>query len=455
MSKIQKIVGMKVDIFQQLLSTNEIKVRPARLIPSPDRKSSFETTLASIFLSSVKLIKEFRDDIFSDLKVKRNGTFYFFTEPTFFDCKDRPDGLILQVVAGEIRDAVILEIKHKNAEIDDSQIIRYMDLAKTLGISKILTISNQFVPDPSISPVKVKPHKGIVLYHFSWQYLLTIAHVLLYKNDHNISDEDQVSIMREVVAFWESSDSGVYGFTQMRNGWKEIVKTFTTGSIPKKDDKQVQDAILSWQQEERDLSLILSRKLGLLVKIASAQEIHKRIESDYKTLISKKYLSSRFKVENIVSPIDVIAHFDLRTIEMSVLVEAPEKGIKGQIGWMRRQIEDCEKKANDIYGNIVDDLRITPNLKYRNEYQPTKICDLENAIDDLKEKEITSFTVSYIVHLGAKFESSKNFVVMLEKMLIDYYSGIIQYLSNPPKSTPKIVPQKSNEEDEIIATSET
>ena len=122
---------------------------------------------------------------------------------------------------------------------------------------------------------------------------------------------------------------------------------------------------------------------------------------------------------------------------------------------MRRQIEDCEKKANDIYGNIVDDLRITPNLKYRNEYQPTKICDLENAIDDLKEKEITSFTVSYIVHLGAKFESSKNFVVMLEKMLIDYYSGIIQYLSNPPKSTPKIVPQKSNEEDEIIATSET
>ncbi len=37
----------------------------------------------------------------------------------------------------------------------------------------------------------VKPDRNVSLLHFPWSYLLTIAHVLLFKNDNNIEDEDQ------------------------------------------------------------------------------------------------------------------------------------------------------------------------------------------------------------------------------------------------------------------------
>lgn len=304
--KTQKIVGMKVSNFQHLAKEKSIVVQPARLIPSIIKKED-EKAICSIFLSAVKLIKEFREDIFSDIKLKRNGSHYFFVEPSFFDIPDRPDGLILHVVSGEIRDAVILEVKIGKNDIDDSQVERYVELAKQLGIKKILTVSNQFVPDPSQSPVHIKLPKNIELFHFSWSYLLTLAHILLYKNDHNIADEDQVMIMREVVSYMRAPSSGIQGFRQMKQGWKEVVKLIGTDSVPKKDDPNVQNAILSWQQEEKDMALILSQKLGLLVRTSSKQELKTRLESDYKGLCSWKKLKAKFKISNIVSDISVTA----------------------------------------------------------------------------------------------------------------------------------------------------
>jgi hypothetical protein len=42
----------------------------------------------------------------------------------------------------------------------------------------------------------MKDVRGIDMYHFSWTCLLTIAHALLFNNDMNIEDEDQVNIMQ-------------------------------------------------------------------------------------------------------------------------------------------------------------------------------------------------------------------------------------------------------------------
>ena len=43
----------------------------------------------------------------------------------------------------------------------------------------------------SASNSLIKLPKYVEMYHFSWTYLLTIAHLLIKKNDNNIYDEDQ------------------------------------------------------------------------------------------------------------------------------------------------------------------------------------------------------------------------------------------------------------------------
>ena len=50
---------------------------------------------------------------------------------------------------------------------------------------------------------------------------------------------------------------------------------------------------------------------------------------------------------------------------MSVRVKVPQnKGIKGQIGWLKRQIETCEKKDPELFSSIKDELKIDINIKH-------------------------------------------------------------------------------------------
>ena len=93
--KFSKLIGLKKEDFDLLVKQPDspIQVRPARLIPVV--KTGDEMTLTSIFLSSLKLVKEFRDSIFKDIKLSRSGRFYFYTEVCFpkIDDKSRIDGL--------------------------------------------------------------------------------------------------------------------------------------------------------------------------------------------------------------------------------------------------------------------------------------------------------------------------------------------------------------------------
>ncbi len=450
-AKNQKIIGMKIEKFNEAIKAKDIIVRPAKLIP-PAIKPGNELALTSIFLASLRLIKEFRDDIFADLKFRKSGIHYYFTEVSFYDQNDsRPDGLILSVVSNEIKDAVILEVKNKSVDLEENQIQRYVELCKNIGINKVLTISNQFVPDPSQTPCKnIKLYKGIELYHFSWSYLLTIAQLLLFENDHNIADEDQILLMKEVVDFFEAKESGINGFNRMKPGWKDVVKLFTSGSLPKKGDNSTDEAIMSWQQEEKDMSLKLSKQLGLLVKSTNRQDLKTRWQSDYKSITNKKLLSSKLKIDGAISPIEIIAHFERRTITMRVQLKAPEKTIRGQIGWLKKQINNCDAKNVDTFTILKDGLHFEPMLKYRNIFPITKINKIDDVIDELKGKEIIEFQISYIQPLGVKFENPKSFVEIIEEMLINFYSGIVQYLENPPQKSPQL--KKEEVQESIIAT---
>ena len=156
--------------------------------------------LVSIFLSALRLVKEFRNQIFKTIDLSRSNHILIYTEAEFvlFD-KKRIDGLILVIRANKIIDAVLNEVKNKNVDINKEQIQTYVNIAKAYGIPKLLTISNQFVSFPTQSPINIKTPKYVSTYHLSWSYLLTIAHILLTDNDNNIADPDQIELIREVV----------------------------------------------------------------------------------------------------------------------------------------------------------------------------------------------------------------------------------------------------------------
>ncbi len=195
--KLNKLVGLKEEDFKYFIGTSQIQYTNARLIPL--LKTGDEMALTSIFLSSVRLVKEFRNLIFKHIKLPKSGKFYYLTEVSFPELsKSRIDGLIVVIKSSKITNAVIFEMKKESNQIEKKQLDEYITLAQKLKIENVVTISNQYVSEPTESPVDIRIPKKINLFHFSWTYLLTLGRILLYKNDNNIEDEDQVEVMKEV-----------------------------------------------------------------------------------------------------------------------------------------------------------------------------------------------------------------------------------------------------------------
>ena len=345
--KLVKIIDLSKSEFDDFAKSSELRLRDARLIPNI--KPGDESALSSVILSSLRLVKEFRNLILSDANILKSGQLYVFTEVVFSQFPEsRVDGLLLIVRGGIIKDAAIFEIKNGLSELQSDQIEKYLKVARFYNIPKLITISNQFVSEPTQFPINIKPIKYLSLYHFSWSYLLTLAQILLFKGDTSIEDKDQIEIMREVIYYLGYDNTGVCGFNQMKPGWKEIVEKINSGKRIKYDDPDLHDTVISWQQEEMDLALILSRKLGILVNVGEVKyraNLKARIDNDKKKLIENKQLSSELRVKGAVSDIRIKAFFEKRIIEMSVILQPPlDKKVKGQLNWIKYQLESCKKK---------------------------------------------------------------------------------------------------------------
>lgn len=431
--KVNKIVGLKIEDFEAFRASSQIQAQTAKLIPV--YKAGDEMALTSIFLSSLRLIKEFRDFIFRDLKLSRSGRIYYLTEVCIPDISPlRIDGLIIVVSKGVISDAAFFEMKNKNIKISDEQILSYLEIAKTLKINKLVTVSNEFVTDPSQSPLNIKVPKSIQLSHFSWTYLITKAQILLFKNDTNIDDDDQVEIMKEVMWYLESPVSGVRGYTQMKAGWKDVVDNIRVAKKMSQNDESVQDAVLSWKEEESDLALLLSRKLGVLVKIRQRD-----LKSDIKKLIDQQHLASSFQVKDSVSEIKLRAEFPSRIVSLSVNVDAPtDRGSSAIVTWIIKQLDICRKKTEEIFSKLEANIWVEADIRYVRDHIKVKLSEIASLQQEVKTKDVQSFNIVLTNELGANFGSSKKFVETIETMMLTYYEGIVQHLNNWIPKAPKL-----------------
>lgn len=439
--KLTKLVGLKKVDFDLCVQNGQIKLQQAKLIPT--LKTGDEMALTSIFLSTVRLVKEYRDGIFKSIKLSRAGKAYYYTETSFPNIsQSRIDGLIIVVTKGVISDAVFFEMKNKSNGIDKNQVEDYLSISKSLKVNKLVTVSNEFVADSTHSPVKVKVPRNISLFHFSWTYLITKGRLLLFKNDLRIEDDDQVEIMSEALHYFESSVSGISGYIQMKAGWKELAESIRAQKALKQSDAYIEEAVLSWYEEEKDMALLLSRKLGVLVKSSSKNK--DSLKKDVKKVVKDNCLTGELIIKNAVSDIKLIAEFERRIVSMSVKLTPPlDKGNKARITWIGKQLENCKKKNDSLFSILEKDIIVEADIKYAQANIKVKLSELDQLVELTKDKDIQAFKITFNRTFGANFASVKKFIVLIEKMLLEYYEGIVQYVSTWNRPTPKIVPPET------------
>jgi hypothetical protein len=443
--KIGSLIGTPIAQFLELVEEKEnLSVRSARLIPLI--KPGDEMALTSIFLSAIRLVKEFRDEIFKEVGLSRSGQVYVFTEISFKELNnEQPDGLIIVVGGGKIKDAALLEMKNKNSILKEDQVKAYLEVAKQYKINKFITVSNQFVSSPTQSPLNIKPPKAVSLFHLSWSYILTKAHILLFQDRPTIEDVDQVEIMREVVKYFEHDKSGVTGFTFMKKGWKVITDKIRSGSAIKKTDPELSETVTSWLEEERDMALMLSRELGVLVQSGIKKyksDLKGRIDYESKSLIENGSLTSALQVKNAASDIRVTACFNTRIVQMEVFLTPPEdKTNRGKIGWVRNQIVNAEKRNPENFAKIQKELAVYIYVKRQRVPEKVTLDQIDDAWESLKNVDIKEFGIRQEKSLGRNFEGVQRVVTDIEDMLLNYYRGVVQYLKPWVKPAPKAQPK--------------
>ncbi len=435
---ITKLVGLKKDQFDEFVKSGQIKLQPARLIPA--LKTGDEMALTSIFLSSLKLVKEYRDGFFKELGLARNGRVYYYTEASFPDLsKSRIDGLIIVVVKEKIADAAFLEMKSGKNNLELEQIERYIEISKKLKVDKLITISNEFVAEKSQSPLNIKVPKKINLLHFSWTYLLTKGQLLLFKNEQNIQDKDQVEIMKEVLHYFENPISGIRGFQQMKPGWNELSGNVHAHKPLKLTDSYIADAVLSWHEEEKDMSLLLSRKLGVLVEPISKSK--NRLKDDIRSIVKENFIQGRISIKDAVSDIFIRADFERRVISMSIEIAPPlNRGNSSRVTWISKQLLNCSTKSEVLFNRHKNDLWLESNIKFANENIKIKVSDISNLPDLVKDKkDIQAFHLSINKSLGAKFAHPKKVIELMESLILEFHEGLVQHMLNWKKPAPKVV----------------
>lgn len=349
----------------------------------------------------------------------------------------RPDGLLIIKYKGNEWSAFI-ESKVGNNEIEESQIVRYIDLAKKFDVDAVITFSNQFASTPSHHPLNLSKSKlkGVGLYHYSWLSVLAKSIEAIEKA--HVDDPEQSYIISELIRYMDSKDSNVAAELRMSNNWKDVIEKIQKNIPVNKTDRDVEEAVAAWHQLQRYLALQLSRSLNEPVKQyltrSRASDPAKHLKEDIDDLITSQSLSSEFDIPNAAARLQFKADLAKRNITLSMKLDAPsdKKQATASINWLTRQLKDSKPDHTQICAHWPKRIPATHSSL-------TDASDDANKLVPAGLKEIPTYLEPYkVVDLAAKFSTPKKFVEIVEVEVIDFYRNIGQYLNKWSPKPPKV-----------------
>ncbi|NED97346.1 hypothetical protein G1H11_18780 [Phytoactinopolyspora alkaliphila] len=414
----------------------------ARLIPVA-ADSSRETRAVSILLAAMMSVPPFALTMLQQLgqRVGTRSSLLGFTEVVFTrngdQAKTRPDGLLVFDGGRGRQWNCLVEAKIGRAEIEPEQITKYANLARTNGITALLTISNQFVATPTHSPVRLPKSvlKGVELFHWSWMSIVTNAMLLL--NEHKFERPEQRFILNEMVRYFSHPTVTVSSFDRMNPEWKELNAKVQSGARLSRSSPEVERSVAAWHQESRDLCLLMSRRLNRTVR----QRLSKshvndqvtRLKDDSDSLIARHALSCAFDVPDAASPLQVVADLQRRCVSVSMVLSAPrdKQRASSRINWVLRQLAKTDPAGIHVRaswpGRAPDTQATLADLR-----EDASLLEGEN-----KSLAPTQFEVLLIRDLAGKFSGSRTFVELLEEAVPHFYEQVGErvrgYVAPPPK----------------------
>lgn len=424
-----------------------IRGEPARLIPVV-ADSGKESKATSVFLAAMRGVKEFREVMLGSLgqKLGSRAQLEAWTEVVFREDKnatkdDRPDGLIV-LNTGRKDWSALVEAKIKNNEIEEEQLKYYLKRAKTNGMDAVITITNQFVAMPTHHPIKLPKNmlKGIDLYHWSWMYIVTQATLLLDSGE--FESDDQKFLLEEVVRFLGHDASGISRFDSMNKEWKDLIGKIKSNGQLNKTSEEVENTVSSWHQEQRDLCLVMSRKLGQPVRLKLSKSHRtdpvQRLKDDCEELVKTKHLNCCLEVPNAAGDIEVIADLEKRTISCVMRLTAPKdkKRTSSRINWLTRQLAKANPEGIHIKA-------LRPGRAEETQEPLSKVLEDADVLESNNTDVVPStFEVSYVVDLAGRFAGNKKFIEELEKAVPTFYEQVGERLRAWVPPPPKLQKKK-------------
>ena len=239
--------------------------------------------------------------------------------------------------------------------------------------------------------------------------------------------------------YFEHPTSGVKRFDQMNPEWRTFVLGVRDGQQFKRSSPEIENTVTSWHQEERDVSLILSRRIGQQVALRGLSRKHQadpalRLRDACDDLIASNELRSAFSVPNAAGELEVTADVQRRTISCAMKLNAPldRQRAKARINWLRRQLKDVDNQ--NVQVRAFWPKRATATQAALSELKGDSRC-LEKDRSDLVPY---GFEVVMIRDIAGRFSGRRTFIEDLEELVPEFYEEIGQYLRPWTPPPPKI-----------------
>lgn len=432
--------------------------KKARLFPSGTSvKTTKETNLTSIFLSTLTAIRPYREALLSLLNPKakkisnKSAQLHAFIEINDLNevgtksDKGRPDGLLVLTTgkAQTIEWAAFVEVK-VNSELNGEQINRYLDVARKHGID-LITISDQIVSTPFQTPISDKlSSRNVNLYHWSWTYIRAKAQqVIEYANQiesADIYDVDQIFILREFMRHLDDPKVDVGHFTHMGTKWGACVKELRQLPTGAKIDPELLDYVATaWMHEEQDLCYHLYLKTRLKVYLeqtkAEKTSLTERKQKIIDSLLKSKCIHFRISVPHSTSIQDSLENSKRKKVEIRIcflssslhmcvgLEPHPDQKAVGQTTSF---INNLEK----IKTGMEDELKIIAVYKRKKKTAAVTLKELQHqkshkieysTVDKTLGDQIEMLEVFQLVELGrAIFASPTKFITQVETAVTNF-----------------------------------
>jgi uncharacterized protein Veg len=410
----------------------EFESKRSRLFPNGNSDNEVATT--SIFLSSLCAVKEYREELLSEIGVKKiknqNINLHAYTELENMTTEERPDGLLV-VTSGKLNPiiewACFVEVKVGSNQLEESQVDRYATFAREIGINNIITISNELVTCPLDSPIKLRK-RSFNLYHWSWAFLKISALRLVRANA--LGDSDHIFILQELRKFIDGHKK-LSNYVNMGKEWKDAVTKAHSHGIEQKVDLETLGHIVdSYVQEEKDVSLQLTAKSGIHIELLTKGD---RKEEIAKMMQSKKVITSQFMLEKdrhntffidvdfIRQEVRCYTHISISTGKSQAQTTKLIKMFEEDSGYTDSILVNAYYIRNRGLKNDVP-LSVLINEKAQAEHYSV----LDKSFGD----EVKFFEVKTKDLLGRDFKSTKNFIIKLESVAYRFLTQVAMYQNN-------------------------